>query len=654
MACSITIDIGTAVALQNAIGQPPTTIHVQGTATDCKNVVVLLGAGASPAQVVAPVGEDGTWLAVFNAPADFDPADFPCGAQDIKILARCQEDPSCGAEGVIPVLNCLPRDCPEQVVLMVFGDAGPDHPFDPSHCLPPGPYTIRVVDPYSPTALYHWGVNGASQGALSGAGQHEFPYTVAAGGAPQYVSVAVQWTPTCPLLSGGMMLSSCDAPPPPPPPPPDCPTSVALQVSSGGQAVDPAECVPPGTYAVVVTTPVGPDVQYTWSVDNVLQAGASSAVFTVNVGINATRAVQVSAVRAGCPPVPGSVTLTACPAGRECADAIVFRVLDDQGRPVFTDDCLPAGTYTVEVLQPGGGGTTYGWLVDGQSQPGATGSRFEVVVEAGVTVEVSVRARVPGCPDVRDSVTLRGCGSTRDCPQNISLSVFGEPGGAPVNAGRCLPAGNYRVRVDTPAGAGYVWSVGGNVQQGATGQDLLVSLPAGQSVQVAVTATVPRCPPLPGGITLRTCNDPGPEPPVWCPWLYMGGLILLIIGLVLTFAGFCSGNVPLAIAGIVMAMVGFGLLLAWAFLCASARGGCDLFRRLLGLLSIIAILLGVVGAIFAVIALICAAITSPTGWLLILCGLPSACGIGVLIDLAIVGALLGILTLIYLATCDGR
>jgi hypothetical protein len=134
--------------------------------------------------------------------------------------------------------------------------------------------------------------------------------------------------------------------------------------------------------------------------------------------------------------------------------------------------------------------------------------------------------------------------------------------------------------------------------------------------------------------------------------LLYSGLALLIIGLALIFGGFCSGNVPVIVIGGIMAVLGFGLLIAWALLCATAAGGCRLLRTVITLLSILAIIFGVVAAIFGLIAVICGFITSPTGIIALICALPSACGIGAVVDSVILGVLAAILTLIYFNLCE--
>ena len=109
----------------------------------------------------------------------------------------------------------------------------------------------------------------------------------------------------------------------------------------------------------------------------------------------------------------------------------------------------------------------------------------------------------------------------------------------------------------------------------------------------------------------------------------------------------------MAVAGGVLAVVGMALLIAWAFLCGTKRGGCRIFARLLQILSIITIIFGIISAIFGVIAAVCAVITSPGVITEIICAIPGACGLGAVIDFVLSGFLTAILALIVVQVCTG-
>lgn len=654
MACGVNILVNSARAIQLAPNQPPSTIEVSGTAQECDVVEVqLIGAGSSAVVAVAVI--DGAWTAVFNAPSDFHPADFPCGVQDVKVNAACKGDPNCQDSDAIPVINCQPRDCPNQAVVVVHPLGDPGSPVNPNNCLAPGTYVVRIADPLLPAAVYQWSLNGATQPAASGAGQNEYTITLNPGDAPQALSVVIFISPQC-FLSSGATLSLCG----PPAADPNCPNQVSLQVEQGGGAFTPTDgCYPAGSYVVRVTDPTGPDVSYIWSIDNVLQVGQGGSTLPITLAAGQTRSVQVSAQRGECTAVPGSITLNACP-DANCLEDIVYRVIGEGRQPVNTANCLPAGRYTVVIEEPAGPGVVYEWRIDGIVQAGQTGRTLPVTVVAGAQMRVTVRVTAPGCPELRERIDLSGCRPTRDCETQVTMVVL-NANGTRVPTGGCLQPGRYTVRVESPVGPDvtYIWTVNGDVQAGQTGRELSVTVGQGGAVNVAVVANRAGCEGVPDGLTLRGCGDDDnrppdvvvPEPPDWCFWLRLAGLAALIVGLALIFAGFCSGNIPLAIVGGVLAALGFGLLVAWALLCGIRGRGCDALRALILFLSWLAIVLGVIAAVFGVIALICAQIASPTGWLALLCSLPGACGIGAVIDFGIVGVLLAVLTVIYFAIC---
>ena len=664
MACSITIDLNTAQMLQDTAGSPPSSIQVSGAASECEKVNVYL-VGLNPTTEVTATVVEGVWQAIFNAPNDFNPDDFPCGVEDVKITAYCTDDPDCHVDTAIPVLNCVPRDCPPRTTCIVYKDNNPNDLVDLAECLPPGLYTVAVIDPASPSATYLWSLNGVSQPAASGNGQNTFEMTLAAGGDPQSVSVIVSLTTSgaaC-LLSTAATLLVCDSPEPQ-----ECAGEVEIQVSQDNTRFpDLSGCLTPGVYTIAVTHPSGDGISYGWSVDNVLQAGETGAQFDYTLLAGETHTIQVSAVQSGCPPVPGSVTLTACAGEPECAEEVTWQVIDGHGQPVdLNEDCLPPGRYTVIVQAPNGPTVSYRWILNGMEQPGESGSSFSVVLEAGGNAEIGVLVEQSGCPEISARLKLTGCEppDERDCPDAVTLVVH-DVQNNPVDPDDCQQPGDYSVRVIQPSSAGttYIWSVDGQMQAGAITSSLLVSLGTTDPVNVAVSVTPPGCPTRPAGATLTPCQDDDddddddevvlPPPPAWCPILLISGLAAFIIGLVLIWAGMCTGNIPMAVAGGVMAVVGMALLIAWAFLCGTKRGGCRIFARLLQILSIITIIFGIISAIFGVIAAVCAVVTSPGVITEIICAIPGACGLGAVIDFVLSGFLTAILALIFVEVCTG-
>lgn len=85
MACTITITNAFGV------GSPvPSEVHVEGTATDCKEVRVLLSCATPPGnELVVPVAANGDWSAVFTQVGD-------CKCNEVvRIRVVCTTDPAC-------------------------------------------------------------------------------------------------------------------------------------------------------------------------------------------------------------------------------------------------------------------------------------------------------------------------------------------------------------------------------------------------------------------------------------------------------------------------------------------------------------------------------------------------------------------------------
>lgn len=651
MACSISIDLNSAKLIQDSAGSPPSTIQINGTASECEKVTVYL-VGQNPTAEVTAAVNAGAWQANFNAPSDFNPNDFPCGVVDVKITAYCTEDPTCREDTAIPVLNCVPRDCPSQATVIVYKDHDPADLVDLTTCLPPGVYTVQITDPVTPNTFYQWSLNGQTLPAASGNGQNSFEITLASNDPSQTISAIIMLSSTC-LLSAAVTLQVCTLPD-------ECAGEVLLQVSQNNVPVpDLTNCLAPGSYTIAVTGPTGPGISYGWSVDNILQPGenGSDFVFTLLPGEN--HAIQVSVAQPDCPPIPGSVTLTGCEA-QSCADEVTWQVVDGHGQPAdLNDECLPPGRYTVTVQDPIGPDVSYRWILNGTEQSAEHANVFSVDLEAGGSAEIGVIVQQAHCPEISARLKLTGCRrpDDRECPEEVSLVVRNSTNN-PVDPDNCQQPGNYTVRVSQPAGAGlaYSWSINGQVQSGQTNNALPVTLTASNPVNVAVSVLPDGCPPIPGGVTLTPCRRPDdggglPPPPSWCPILLISGLAAFLLGLVLIWAGMCTGNIPLAISGGVLAVVGIGLLIAWAFLCGTRRGGCRIFARLLQLLSILTIILGIVSAIFGAIAAVCAVITSPGVITEIICALPGACGLGAVIDFVLSGFLTAVLFLIFVEVC---
>jgi hypothetical protein len=303
----------------------------------------------------------------------------------------------------------------------------------------------------------------------------------------------------------------------------NCPTEASLEViGAGGTAADASQCLPPGAYTVRVNTPVGSNIYYQWSINNILQSGASG-VGQDSIGVNLAAGplvtVSVLMVLQDIPNcyVQGTAVLIPCaapPPTGNCLEGVSLAIENDPRPPGAPQDeaCLEPGTYTFAAsASPALGGVSYAWTVDGTVQAGASGSTFSFQVAAGETHTINVTAYQPTqideCAPAATAITVTGC---EQCADELVLQVL-DADREPAPVGRdCLAAGEYTVRVVSPAGIGvsYRWIVDGQEQSGAVARSLGVVLNAGETRVVAVEVREPGCRAIRNSVTLRACACP--------------------------------------------------------------------------------------------------------------------------------------------------
>ena len=583
MTCSIEIDVDSVEAIHDQPGLPPSNIIVEGTAEDCTVVLVYLSNINATVQVEATVTNEGKWTAVFNAAENhFDPADFPCNLQDVKVHASCKDANSTCDPVVetIPILNCQIRDCPSQVSYIVYRGNNEQNLVDPSDCLEPGLYTVKIIDPLSNHIYYQWSLNNETQASDIGLFEYQIP--LAYGDLPKPISGAIQIPAFvgC-LLSMNVTLTVCEEPVPPL----RCPETVSLEVTSlGGRPIDPDECLPSGQYVIRITEPVGDNIEYSWSVDNILQQDENTASFSYELPANEEHEIQVSVSQADCPAVPGSVSLNACEEQHplDCPETVRLVVFNERRIPVQpADDCLPPGRYTIEVEDPVGAEFAYVWSVDGQVQVGEDENRFSYDLAEGGSVDVAVSVELEGCHPVPAGVKLVGCEEPPDCSQDSVELVVEDQGGnvVPTSAADCLEPGTYTVRVLTPSGddVTYSWSVDSQVAEDELESDFTFDLTADASHLIQVSVTRSGCEPISGGVALRDCPESSSSID-FCLILRVFVLLgagIALLGLALLacplFAAPVLDPVVAAIIGGIMAAVGTVVflisLLLWVVIC---------------------------------------------------------------------------------------
>lgn len=163
--------------------------------------------------------------------------------------------------------------------------------------------------------------------------------------------------------------------------------------------------------------------------------------------------------------------------------------------------------------------TIYEWdFGDGQTSSSEVFSTNPVEIahnyDADSTGNVSYTAEFrivfpQGCTGGTVTVDIPPCDAT-PCPDHVSLELLDDAGNV-VDVGnlQCLPPGNYSVRVTEPAGNGlnYFWSVDGQLQQDASGDQFNVDLTAGATLEINVAVVQVDCPPLADSVTLTGCQQ---------------------------------------------------------------------------------------------------------------------------------------------------
>jgi hypothetical protein len=191
--------------------------------------------------------------------------------------------------------------------------------------------------------------------------------------------------------------------------------------------------------------------------------------------------------------------------------------------------CLPAGNYRVAVTvePPGLDGLTLRWFVEGAERPDLADDA-EITVQPGPQrLDVQVLVEKTDCSSQPASISLPPrCPPPGGCPTGVRLGVFDAAGTevtALVDAGECLPAGRYTVRVTAPQNDDfrYDWSVDGEAVLGEGGQivvagvvsvsgrELIYDLGGAHTISVGVVGL--DCPTIPtDSVELRACECPGP------------------------------------------------------------------------------------------------------------------------------------------------
>jgi len=95
-----------------------------------------------------------------------------------------------------------------------------------------------------------------------------------------------------------------------------------------------------------------------------------------------------------------------------CNLTVSLQVLNTQGDPIPTSECLAPGDYAVEITSPTGNNIEYSWSVNGIADNSQNDPTFSFSIAAGEEKTITVFVELGEC-DGSNGVTVRGCGGGR-------------------------------------------------------------------------------------------------------------------------------------------------------------------------------------------------------------------------------------------------
>ena len=250
-----------------------------------------------------------------------------------------------------------------------------------------------------------------------------------------------------------------------------------------------------------------------------------------------------------------------------CDVAVVLQLTNADGQAVPDADCLAPGDYLVQVTEPVGSDVDHAWSLDGMADSGTTGSSYGFSLSSGEEKTVSVAVEIGGC-SASNGVTVRACEDCSDFETELSIL---DSGRNDVTNDDCLQPGDYTVQAVSPVGAGntFTWSVDNEVDPGAIGSTLQVSL--GEADQKIVTLEASRGPCRDvASVVLSTCppeeerEGDGFIPCLLFKLLALLGLGLVFLGAILLLCPPVAAPFPPNVA----VPIGIGLLIGGALLLA--------------------------------------------------------------------------------------
>ncbi len=191
----------------------------------------------------------------------------------------------------------------------------------------------------------------------------------------------------------------------------NCDSAVALEVvNQTGSPVPGDRCLQPGDYTVRVTNPTGNSLDYSWSVDGSADTSQLTSDYDFSIAAGEEKTISVVVEQGACD-ASNAVAVEGC---EDCSSFDAqLRVLNDARRDVTGARCLPAGNYTVQATSPTGAGNSFRWFVNSTFKPNETGSTIQVALGDDDQQTVMLDASRGNCSDIV-SVTLTTCDDEDD------------------------------------------------------------------------------------------------------------------------------------------------------------------------------------------------------------------------------------------------
>ena len=569
MPCSITIGIPSGQETDGTLS----VLTVTGTADgDCTTVRVTVKQ-TTPELVLTPPRDgtvtNGQWSVDFSvAGGDFQPGNFRCGADNKYVINVVCVDDECTQQLSREIINC--DGCPEVAVTATPGDCiGGRRAVQ---------FSADVVSAGDATYLWRFGVDEDGQpgedsqpGDGNGFLPPPDPVTGVRTVTTQHLYDATgseARTITMRLVTASGPDSQCETSHSFTLEPCPCPltVNVALIEDPRDSATD---CLPPGDYlAAASTTPSDANTVFVWSLDGTPApdqptTGQATSTFPFTLAVGEEKTISVAAIQGRC------VASDALPVVRACTDCSGFTaeltVRDVQGTDVTERECLPSGSiYTVEV-GPLPGNVTYQWRRGNVVDPTVEDNRYPVQLGDGDEL-VTVEASSGDCRDVASTV-LRPCRPPSD---DVSLT--------------CLL---FKILALLGLGLATLGAVLIFCPGVAAGL-----LPPDIAIEVGILLLIGGLALLALGFTLwlLICRPDG------CDWQVIGWQALILVGLVLIYAGFCPAC-RWMLLGLLPLGAGIGLFFFWQSDCNPTR--CRVIIELISLLTFVVNVVAILEAILA-------------------------------------------------------